>query len=685
MSALSAARLELRLTALAAAVLAATAAWADERDDEIKKQTKPDSSIEVGIGAVDDANTRFGQYNGLVEDRFYLLLDGNYVRRDDATGTWFGITGRNLGLENRELRLDASQQGNWGVFIDFSQTPRYSPYTPITGLTGFDGTSQVVNGQAQQPLELKTERRALAVGVDKWVAQHWDVRFTAKQEQKTGRRLFGSGGGTNFLVDPIDYRTQLYEATVGYTGEQAQFSGGYYGTNFVNYKDRLDVSGTGSNGITPIALPPANQSHQLYFGGGYNITPTTRATYKVSWQHQTQDADFIDTPATGVARSNLGGVVDTKFGQVGLTARPTAGLSVVADLRKENRDDKTPIVDYFLISAPSTATGENEPRTIHSMVGKLEGTYQLPARFRVTGGFDYDEKKRNTSPVRVVSFREKTEERTLRVDLRRDMSETLNGSIGYARSKRDGSEWQTTVITNGTNGSNLVQPLQLADRDRNKLRATLGWMPMDKLDLQARLEGSKDEYGGRTLGLQDGSAKFFSLDGAYRFAESWQIGAWISRDDTKANLLSCMGAVSPNSGDISACPDNAANPIWTANLRNIGTAFGLGVKGKATAQLELGAELQIQNDRAEFRNSPTPTATPALTPPPDVSYDRTILRLNAKYALQKNSGVRVQYVRDRFSTNDWTWDQWTYTDGSRVLANPQQTVNFIGVSGYYDF
>ncbi len=486
-------------------------------------------------------------------------------------------------------------------------------------------------------------------------------------------------GGTAFLVDPIDYRTQLYEATVGYTGEQAQFTGGYYGTSFVNYKNRLDVAGSPS-GITPIGLPPANQSHQINFAGGYNLTRTTRATYKLAYTHQTQDDSFIDVSTTG--RTNLGGVVDTRFGQLGLTARPMAGLSLVADLRRENRDDKTPVVDYFPITVTNTATGVNEPRSVRSTVAKLEGTYQLPARFRVTGGFDYDERKRNTSDVRIVSFREKTQETTLRVDLRRDMSETVNGSIGFAHSHRGGSEWQTTVITNGTNGSNLVQPLHLADRDRNKLRATLGWMPLDKLDLHMRAESSKDEYGGRTLGMQDGSARFFSLDGAYRFGETWQVAAWISRDDTKANLLSCSSAASANSGDISACPNNAASPIWSANMRNVGTAFGVGVRGKATAQLEVGAELQLSNDRGEFRNGPAPAG---VTPPPDVSYERTVLKLTGKYAMQKNAGLRFQYIRDRFSTNDWTWDQWTYSDGTRVLPNSQQTVNFLGASYYLNF
>src|SRR5262245_53327759 len=137
---------EFRLSAMAAALAAAGAAWADERDDEIARLTRPDSQASAGVGSVSNDNTRFGQYNGLAKDRLYLLLDLDLQRRDDATGGWLNITGRNLGLDSRELRLEQSRQGNWGYYVDFSQTPRYSPYTPITGLTGYDGTTQTVNG-----------------------------------------------------------------------------------------------------------------------------------------------------------------------------------------------------------------------------------------------------------------------------------------------------------------------------------------------------------------------------------------------------------------------------------------------------------------------------------------------------------------------------------------------------------
>ena len=68
---------------------------------------------------------------------------------------------------------------------------------------------------------------------------------------------------------------------------------------------------------------------------------------------------------------------------------------------------------------------------------------------------------------------------------------------------------------------------------------------------------------------------------------------------------------------------------------------------------------------------------------PAITTRLTRLNLFAKYALQKNSGIRLDYVFDRYSTNDWTWSTWVYADGSRLREDPNQKVNFFGVSYYY--
>jgi MtrB/PioB family decaheme-associated outer membrane protein len=676
--------------ALAAALAASAPAWADEEQEEIQRLITPASSVSIGLGWANENNRRFGQYNGMVDEGEYLLLDLDFRRRS-ADGIWLNARGRNLGLDNRELRLEYNRQGSWGAFVDFSQTPRISPYTPLTRLVGADSAQQTVNGVASAyPLELSTERKALTAGFDMALGRGFDLQFRLRNEEKEGRRLFGRSG-SDFLVDPIDYNTQIFEATAGYTAERLQLSGGYVGTNFVNGKTRLDVTGGTGGAFTPIALPPGNESHQFHVGGGYAISSTTRMTFRLARSLQTQNEAFPDLAAAATGRRDLGlgGRIDATFGQLGVSSRPMPALSLLANLRYDHRNDKTPVVDYFPTLAASTGTGENEPRSFRTRNAKAEATYRLPAGFSVMGGVESELRWRNTSSVRIVSFRDETEENTYRVDLRRAMSETLNGSIGFARSRRTGSEWQTTVVANAagtgpgvTPGSNLLHPLHLADRDREKIRGTLGWQATEALELNFLTEYSQDDYGGRTLGMRDGHARLHSLDAGLRLSESWSATAWTSYDDTSARLESCASAAGSNTGNISACPNTAANPIWEARLRSVGRALGVGLRGKVSGPLEVGADLSYSEDKGEFHQAPRPAAVAAV---PDARFRRSTLKLYGQYALTKRSGLRAQFITDRFSTDDWTWTNWTYSDGTRVLANSTERVEFVGVSGYFNF
>ena len=661
----------------------ALAAWAPlcaaQEDEEVRAQKTPEATLGAGIGYVSDNNTRFGQYTGLTKQGVYPLIDLDLRKRDDATGTWMNLQGRNLGLESNEMRFDHQRQGNWGYFIEYNQTPRYSPYTPVTTLVNPDSASQVVNGAAvPSELEMKTLRKALSAGFDGRLAGAWNFGVRFSSEDKDGRRLFGrSGSGTTgsfqeFLVDPIDYTTRTWEANASYTDKKLQLVAAYTGTHFENHKPRLDASGTPST-FSPIALPPDNQSHQLSMTGGYNFSNTTRSTFKAAYTYQTQDASFIDTSTTG--RTDLGGKVTTLFLQGGVTSRMTRDLTLLGNLRYENRDDKTPVFDYFNITTTNTATGENEPRSIKTTNGKLEAIYRLANGYTAAGGIDYEAKVRNTSSVRVVSFRDKTEETTLRAELRRTLSETLNGSIAYLFANRGGSDWQTTTVTSGAPGSNLVRPLQLADRERHLLRGKLGWAASERLDLNFVADVAKDEYGGRQLGLQDGRATHFAVDAGFRATDVWTATAWLSTDDNKATLNSCEVASS-----VGVCPGTAADPIWSAKMRNSGFALGAGLRGKPSERLQLGGDLQWMKDSTKYDQSPL---DPNVQPLPEVTFKRTIFKLYARQAVDKKMSVRAQYVFDRFQSDDVNWANYTYGDGTVVLPNNSQKVHFIGVQLMY--
>ena len=666
------------LRAIAAVAMAACGPlWAQE-GDEAKAMTTPDSVLGAGIGYVSEDNTRFGQYSGLTKQGLYPLIDLDLRRRNDETGMWTILRGRNLGLESNELRWDQQRQGSWGYYLEYNQTPRYSQYTALTTLANPDSPNQVVNGVAMPyELELKTLRKSFNGGYEGRLTGNWTYAVSFKNEDKDGRRLFGRSGATSFqefLVDPVDYNTRQWEANASYTDKKWQLVVAYNGTSFSNYKTNLSV--TGSTSIyTPIALPPDNSSNQMSVTGGYNFSDTTRATFKASYMNQTQSASFIDVSSTG--RTDLGGQVTTTFLQAGVNSRPMRELTVNANLRYENRDDKTPVVDYFNFTTTNTATGENEPRSIKTTNAKLEALYRMAMGWTAVGGLEFDDKKRNTSSVRVVSFRDTTDETTLRAELRRSMSQTVNGSIAYIYANRGGSEWQQTVITNGTPGSNLVAPIHLADRERNMLRGKLGWAANERLDLNFVADYAKDEYGGRSLGVTDGTATHFAVDAGLRVSDIWTGTAWISTDDSRTTLNSCEAASS-----VGVCPNTTADPMWTAKWRTSSYAMGAGLRGKPRTALEIGADLQYVEDAGKFEQGPL---DPTTTPLPDTKTKRGTIKLYAKHTVDKKFSYRAQYTYDHFFSNDWQWTTWTYGDGTRILTNPDQKVHFIAVQLQYGF
>ncbi len=677
------------LSTAAAALALAFGPAAAQEGDKITQLTKPSSFVEIGIGAISDDNQRFGQYSGLNEDGAYGLLDLGVMRRDDATGTWLRFTGRNLGLDSRELRFENERQGNWGYFIDYSQTPRFDPYTVTTTLAGIGTTTQTIDGNATaQQYHLKTERNQWALGFNKAIAKGFGLQVRYRNEEKEGARLWGQGGfgpaGWRFLTDPIDQTTEQIEATLNYSREGLQLSGGYYGTAFKNRNNVLNV-GNAATGLDQMALPPDNESHQFHVAGGYSFTRTTRANFKLAYGRITQNEQFATTPTAG-APSSLNGRIDTTLMQAGLTMRPMPKLSMRADLRYENRDDKTPVSLYFPLQTGPTATtsGENEPRDIKTTSGKLEASYRLPMNLRLTGGLEYVEKKRNSPPVRSVGFRETTDETSVRAELRRSISETATGAVSYIHSTRGGSDYLINTFVNGTVYSNQVAPLHLADRDRDMLRLTVNWMPTDPLSLNFRLDVARDEYSGRGISVVDqaareGKAENYSIDAAYSFSDEVQGTAWYSVNDTGLESQQCRSG----NGDVCA---PGVQQVWASSVRSLADSFGLGLRAKVGAKVELNADLSLAKVRDEMLL--TTIAGAATGTLADIDTEVTTVKLSAKYALRRNADVRLTYIHDQYKTDDWTWANWNYSvvdGGTTVLQDPNQKVDFVGVSYYYRF
>src|SRR5882762_325756 len=139
-------RAALRTTGIAAAVLAVFANAQAQQVEPLAPSglNTEASSVSLGVGVSANDGRRFGEYNGITREGAYGLIDFNLVKREDETGTWTQLFGRNVALDNRQLRFEQSRQGDWGFYVDYARLPRYEPYSISTDVTGIGAPNVTV-------------------------------------------------------------------------------------------------------------------------------------------------------------------------------------------------------------------------------------------------------------------------------------------------------------------------------------------------------------------------------------------------------------------------------------------------------------------------------------------------------------------------------------------------------------
>lgn len=555
------------------------------------------------------------------------------------------------------------------------------------------------------------------------------------------------------LPEPIDSVTKQFEAKLNFHNEKLLVSAGYYGTFYDNSNGNLSPTvpnsfnngrglggfpgfpAVGSNIIAgggtslqdvlqlPMALPPDNQAHQFYLDGNYAFTPTTKATFKYAYSHATQNDGFAGMGLAGAPAGvgSLDARVDTTLVQLGLSARPIDKLSVLGNVRYEHKDDKTPTALYNVeafTSVPATTPTytntfwNNNNTTTTRLAGKLEASYRLPADFRGTLGMDYSSLEREVPTVladdRVAglgALREKNWETGYRAELRRSMSETLNGAISYSTSKRTGSDWTSLNTTanavycggvlcygqqlpaNSILGLSATTPFPQSQTDiqRDKWKLSADWNPTERLSLQLVLEDGKDRNvapfdsvaGGK--GWRDSGVKLYSVDASFALSDSWRLTGYASHGDQTLHINHSTG--------------------YMADLNNLNDTVGLGLVGKPIDRLEVGANLLYLNDVNKYGVAASPSATGAPATAanlaqaaiglPNVTFRQVTLKLFGKYTLDKKADVRVDLIHQRVKLTEWQWENngvpFVYADNTTVDMKQEQNVTFGGVTYIYRF
>jgi len=728
----------LRPTVLALALLAAfgpvQAQTSDAKAAEAKTSEVQASATVGGAWVSGDAADRafFGQYNGMRDQSVYGLLDFDYSRRNTADGTVMGLTGTNLGLQTRELQYFWQRQGDWKFTADYGELIRREPYTVNTGLLGAgSATPQVAylsggtgSGSEYDPY---TKRKGLALGFAKWLGPELELQASLKSENKDGSRIFGIGmncpssvaincGGTTLtstgsavllLPEPINSNHSQIELRLNYAGERLRLTGGYYGSFYNNANATFAPTVPGSlntplgtplplaNGLqsilsNPVALPPDNQMNSFDVAGNYTFTPTTRANFKLAYSQAKQDQSFAGTGLTGAPAgvSSLEGEFNTTLAQLGLVSRPLPKLTLLAEGRYQDRDDRTPIALY---NVENKSTYTNRSYSLERITGKLQATYQFTPAYQGAVAVDYESIDRGTfTPTSAVggvsALRQDTQETSWRIELRRRMTETFSGEIKFVSSDRDGSNWLrptsgggVTEVTDPSTGfaSTAIFAPTLADRRRDQLKLLGTWQPTDALMLQFSAAGGKDEYSAPSqYAVRDSKMDLYTVDATYAVSDAWNVNGFASYGRQKLNQARPAGSI--------------------LAFDNTNTTIGVGTTGKIGESIDVGGSLAYISDRNAYAQTIDPLANPssgalleATGGLPDIKFQQTELRLFGKYALAKNSALRLDAIYQHTRYNDWSYEfsgvPYTFGDNTTVSLQQDQNVVYLGISYVYSW
>jgi MtrB/PioB family decaheme-associated outer membrane protein len=670
----------------------------------------------------------------------------------DNDNRYWELTGSNLGLDSRTVFAEYSQDGLFDVYLEYYQIPRFRLDDAQTPFNGAGTSNQTLpagwvtnTGDGALPagsidaflknIDIETERQRFGGGFKLNLTDNWQAQANYRHEDKDGTdtiaAIFGATGGNpkaSILAVPIDYDTDEFNVGIAYAGDKAQFNLDYHLSLFDNNStsvffqnpwSRTSGWAAGANyptGVGQLGTPPENEAHQVNLSGGYNFTPRTRTTATVSYSRWLQDETFLPfsnmfAATIPLPRSNLDGDIATLFANVNLFTRITNKLNLKARYTYDDKDNDTPRDIYVRMANDSvnsqafgTASARiNWPYSLERHKVELDGSYRISPMTRLSAGYAYENKDRD------YTEREETDEHTGKLKLTTSVNDTLSGWLQYSHSVRDGSTYVSnrpfltghdpaTIAADLAadpdsvyENDPLMRKTYLADRDRDQVSATVNFYPYDTVAFTVNANYANDDYKHTEIGLQNGANFNLTFDITYTPSEDVTTYAFVTSE--KSNYEQAGFHHPGNVGNLGPTTDRVArfgNAFWRVETEDLVNTIGFGgdwavIEDKFNVQLDFTHSSGTTEIQASARD---PVLEPFL-PLPDLNTKITSLNISGDYKFRENTTVRLGYLYERYTTDDFALDNVAEDTLADVilLGNRSSDYNahFVGLSLIYEF
>lgn len=514
---------------------------------------------------VSDDSAKFGDYTGLNDSGAYINADADLQYRGEG-GYGAEVKARDLGLDSREIAIEAGHQGSWMVDLSYNAIPRYLDDTSSTVFSGA-GTSRLslpsgwvragntagmsALDASLRPLDIDYDVKTFGLGLE--FVQSKRLRYTAdwtRQTKEGHSETWGNFFGTAAsLSRPIDYQTDQVDAAVIYSGDGWMVKGAYYGSFFSN----KDLFLTWDNPFTGpdrgrMANAPDNQYNQFLLSGTFGLDfwdTRVNASYAAGTMEQS-DALVGYTVNSSIAsaalpRSSFDGKVDTTHANLRAVARPMAKLRLVGEYRLDERDNKSSRDTWDIVQADSFVSfpAENPLYGYKRTDYGISGDYAFNRMVQAYAGWERTKKDRDEQEVA------NTEEDLFWAKLKLRPSANVALSLKAEDAQRDASAYRQAITGAGQADNPLMRKYYMADRDRNAYTARVEFSG-ERGSVSLRYENANDDYKHSPVGLTGTDYNQVALDGSLVLFKGLVGSAFYSRENYDSDLVGAGSATAPN-------------------------------------------------------------------------------------------------------------------------------------------
>jgi MtrB/PioB family decaheme-associated outer membrane protein len=599
--------------------------------------------------------------------------------------------------------------------------------------------------QATSPFELGFTRKKAGLDID--VTPRTDVRVYARYslERKQGTRPFG--GASSYpgvpaveTIEPLDYKTHDVSAGMQWSGDTVQANLGYTGSFFRNGIDTLTWEHPLTVGDPAVLqrgridLYPDNAFHNLKLDVSAALPLRGRVSGGLSWSRSTQDDNLIaPTVNSGMlgavnlanwnttdalSRQTANARIDTTLAYASAAFSPLPDLSLQARLRLYAQNNKTQYAALNPLTGQAGYFGLDGANNYDIVPGLfrvqirsvpydqrkdnygVEADYRLLRRTNVTLAYDRENIK--------LSNREygTTQEDRFRVALNNRDIPWATVNLAYEYAKRAGDNYNfdpyaqfyaAVALVNAPATLADLRKYDIADRRQQLVKGRVNFLLGTDMDLAVSGRYLDNDYGA-TYGRLGDQVAAFNVD--------WN---WQPRPGASAyahygfeRRRNRMAQISDDPAGYATGNPAAGGPmyplanLWDSDSRDDAHSVGVGFRyAFARATLESGYAWQYSPYRTGYSYATNgaivggaAAAASAGNSMPDFMFRRQTLETSLKFALSKDTALRLYHRYERATFKDWHYDglPLLFDNGAGVFlgAGPQDySMNMFGVFFQY--